>query len=263
VSTPVARVVRLLAGILLVATIAGPQPAAAGRWPHLASTDTLHIQFTGKLDTRVRAQVYEIDGENSTRSTVRALHRSGRKVVCYLSAGSLESYRSDAAAFPASVVGLTLDGWPDERWLDVRQRAVLLPIMERRIRVCAAKGFDAIEFDNVDGFVNPTGFPITRADQVRYNRALANLARRHGLAAVLKNAPELVPVLVRHFDAALVEQCAEYSECAAWKPFVAARKPVWDLEYVTPYARACAAGRAARIQVQLKRLTLDAYRRHC
>jgi hypothetical protein len=231
--------------------------------PRLGPADTLHIQFAGRLNTTVSARVYEIDGQNSTATTVRALHRKGRKVVCYLSAGSVEAYRPDARSFPAAVVGKTLDGWPDERWLDVRQTGVLLPIMAKRVGVCAAKGFDAVEFDNVDGYVNATGFRITRADQLRYNRALASLAHRHGLAAVLKNAPELVPSLVRYFDAALVEQCAQYYECAAWKPFVTARKAVWDLEYVTPYARACAAGRAARIQVQVKHLSLDAYRRHC
>jgi hypothetical protein len=37
---------------------------------------------------------------------------------------------------------------------------------------------------------------------------VAQISHRHGLAAVLENAPELVPTLVRHFDAALVEQCA-------------------------------------------------------
>ena len=264
----------LTAGCLVAGVVAGsattsaaptttPIRSSAAALPRLGPADTLHIQFAGRLNTTVSARVYEIDGQNSTVTTVRALHRKGRKVVCYLSAGSVEAYRPDARSFPAAVVGKTLDGWPDERWLDVRQTGVLLPIMARRVAVCAAKGFDAVEFDNVDGYVNATGFRITRADQLRYNRALASLAHRHGLAAVLKNAPELVPSLVRYFDAALVEQCAQYSECAAWKPFVTARKPVWDLEYVTPYARACAAGRAARIQVQLKHLNLDAYRRHC
>jgi hypothetical protein len=51
---------------------------------------------------------------------------------------------------------------------------------------------------------------------------VAQISHRHGLAAVLENAPELVPTLVRRFDAALAEQCAEYDECAAWGPFVRA-----------------------------------------
>jgi hypothetical protein len=224
---------------------------------------TLHIQFAGPLDTTVSASVYEIDGQTGRASTVRALHSAGRKVICYLSAGSLEEYRPDARRFPRAVVGRRLAGWPDERWLDVRRRKVLLALMERRVAQCAAKGFDAVEFDNVDGFSNKTGFAITAAHQRRYDIALARLAHRHGLAAVLKNAPELVPSLVRHFDAALVEQCAQYDECGAWRPFVRARKPVFDLEYRGSYERACAAGRAAGISMQFKRLTLDAYQRPC
>ncbi|HEV7755475.1 MAG TPA: endo alpha-1,4 polygalactosaminidase [Mycobacteriales bacterium] len=245
------------------ATTASESRRTVAAPPRLGPADTLHIQFAGRLDTKVAARVYELDGQNSTVSTIRALHRKGRKVVCYLSAGSVEAYRPDAHSFPPAVVGKTLDGWPDERWLDVRQTGVLLPIMARRVAACAAKGFDAVEFDNVDGYANDTGFPLTRTQQVRYDRALADLAHRHRMAAVLKNAPDLVPSLVRSFDAALVEQCAQYDECAAWRPFVTARKAVWDLEYRVPYARACAAGRAARIQVQLKRLSLDAYRRAC
>jgi hypothetical protein len=254
----VTAVVAALAGTLVAAV-----PSDAGTWARLRTADDLHIQFAGKLDTRVAARVYEIDGENSSKATVARLHRAGRTVICYLSAGSVESYRPDARAFPASVVGKTMDGWPDERWLDIRQTGVLWRIMEKRVARCAAKGFDAVEFDNVDGYANDTGFPLTRSQQLRYDKGLAQIAHRHGLAAVLKNAPELVPTLVRHYDAALVEQCAQYAECAAWRPFVRARKAVWDLEYTAPYATACRAGRAAGIDVQLKRLSLDAYRRPC
>jgi hypothetical protein len=253
-----------LASTVLAGAAAAPGHAATKpTWRKLAATATFHIQFAGKLDTRIGAKVFEIDGQNASKATVTRLHKSGRKVICYLSAGSVESYRPDARAVPKSVIGKTLDGWPDERWLDVRRTSVLLPIMAKRVADCARKKFDAVEFDNVDGFANDTGFPITAAQQVRYDQALAALAHRHGMAAVLKNAPALVPALVRHFDGALVEQCAQYDECGAWTPFVRARKPVWDLEYAVPHARACAAGRAAGIQVQRKHLNLDAYRRPC
>jgi hypothetical protein len=270
--------VAVVAGLLTLASALPAHTAAArtapadiptapagttAAWPALPRGATLHIQFAGTLDKAVDATVYEIDGQNSTRATVRSLRRAGRQVVCYLSAGSTESYRPDAKAFPKSVVGKPMDGWPDERWLDVRRTSVLVPIMAKRVADCAAKGFGAVEFDNVDGYVNDTGFPITRAQQIKYDRAMAALAHRYRLAAVLKNAPELVPALVSRFDAALVEQCAEYDECAAFRPFVRAGKAVWDLEYTVPYTRACEAGQAAGIDVQLKNLSLDAYRRHC
>lgn len=41
--------------------------------------------------------------------------------------------------------------------------------------------------DNVNGHQNPTGFKLTKADLVRYNKFLASEAHRLGLAIGLKN----------------------------------------------------------------------------
>ena len=35
--------------------------------------------------------------------------------------------------------------------------------MDSRIAACRAKGFDAVEPDNVDGYANDSGFPLTPA----------------------------------------------------------------------------------------------------
>ena len=43
----------------------------------------------------------------------------GRKVVCYIDAGTWEDWRPDAAQFTTSLLGRS-NGWPGERWLDVR-----------------------------------------------------------------------------------------------------------------------------------------------
>ena len=97
-------------------------------------------------------RVVDLDSDGTSAATVRNLHKGGRVVVCYISAGSVERYRSDASKFPARVVGKVLDGWPDERWLDIRQLSVLLPLMKARVATCRAKGFDAMDFDNVDAY---------------------------------------------------------------------------------------------------------------
>ena len=76
-----------------------------------------------------------------------------------------------------------------------------------------AKGFDAVEFDNVDGYANRTGFPLTGADQLRYNMLLANEAHRRGLGALLKNDLGQIRALLPYFDVALNEQCLQYDEC--------------------------------------------------
>ena len=45
--------------------------------------------------------------------------------------------------------------------------------MKARMRACKAKGFDAVEPDEMTGWSNDTGFRLTYADQIRYNRAVA------------------------------------------------------------------------------------------
>ena len=110
------------------------------------------------------------------------------------------------------------NGWPGERWLDIRKLGVLGPIMKARLDMCAAKGFDAVEFDNVDGYQNRTGFPLTAADQLAYNVFLANQAHLRGLSAVLKNDVGQIRALLPYFDFALNEQCHQYDECDRLEP---------------------------------------------
>jgi hypothetical protein len=136
--------------------------AAAGLWVP-SPGDSVQVQLAGRVDTSVPADVFYVDGDETPRATVRALHEQGARVVCYLSAGSWEDYRRDAGAFPRRVLGRRLDGWPHERWLDVRRVGVLMAIMGRRLDRCARKGFDAADFDNVDGYQNRSGFPLTFA----------------------------------------------------------------------------------------------------
>lgn len=91
--------------------------------------------------------------------------------------------------FPASVKVRDLDGWPGDKWLDIRRIGTLRPIMERRVDACPRKGFDAIEPDNIDGYANESGFPLTYKDQLAYNRMLAREAHERDLAIALKTIP--------------------------------------------------------------------------
>ncbi len=229
-----------------------PRPGLSWQW-----------QLSGRVDTSVGARVFDIDGADNSAATVRSLHRKGAKVICYISAGSWERWRGDATAFPASVLGRRLDGWPGERWLDIRRTDVLLPIMERRIADCRSKGFDGVEPDNVDGYANRSGFPLTAADQLAYNRAIARLAHKHGLAVGLKNDAEQVRALEPHFDFAVVEECVAYDECDAYRPFIRAGKAVFHAEYRGSMARICRESERLGLSTIKKRLDLGAYRRTC
>ena len=240
----------------------GAHAGAPARWIPPARP-TWQWQLDRRLDTSVDADVYDIDLFDHDASVVAALHQAGRRVLCYTSVGSLERGRPDVGALPRAVVGRTLDGWPGERWLDIRRLDVLGPWIGRRLDVCRAKGFDAVEADNVDAYANRSGFPLTAADQLRFNRFLARAAHRRGLAIALKNDLDQVAALEPSFDLAVVEQCFEFGECDELAPFTAAGKPVLVAEYRLAPARFCARANAAGLMAMRKRLALGPWRRPC
>lgn len=227
---------------------------------------TWQIQFDGPLDLSVDAAIYEIDGLDSDVATVAALHAVGRKVVCYLNAGAWEEWRDDAALFPPSVIGNNYSGWPGERWLDIRQIDLLAPLLRARLDRCAAKGFDAVDPDNLDGYANNTGFPLTADDQLKFNRFLADEAHRRRLSIALKNDFAQAAELAAHFDFAVAESCFHYGECSLLEPFIRRGKAVFDIEYaetgMTP-ERFCSAAAEMKISAILKNRRLDAWRVSC
>jgi hypothetical protein len=259
--------VTLAAGAVAVGLISagadGESGQCQGCWKPRTSNFPWQIQLQGKLDLKVRARVYEIDGFDRGKGAVRALHRRGRRVICYLNAGAWESFRPDAASFPEEVLGKRYVGYPDERWLDIRRIDLLEPLLGARLDACASKGFDAADPDNVNGYQNDTGFPLTAADQLRFNRWLADEIHERGMAAILKNDGPQVPDLVDPFDGAVVEECFQFRECGLYAPFVRAGKPVFAIEYRSPSARVCRAAKRRRFSMIFKRTSLRAYRRTC
>jgi hypothetical protein len=130
-----------------VATAAGassPGATAAASWwtPPQHLTWFWQLQGTVKNDKAVAA--YDIDGFENEASEVAALHAQGKHVICYIDAGTAEKFRPDYGEFPASTLGRS-NGWPGERWLDIRQLAAIEPIIAVRFRMCHEKGFDAVE----------------------------------------------------------------------------------------------------------------------
>jgi hypothetical protein len=202
-------------------------------------------------------EVYDIDGEENDASTVAALHALGPnvKVVCYVDVGTWEEERADASKFPASVLG-NPNGWPGEKWLDVRQQSILLPIMKARFESwCKDKGFDAVEPDNLDAWENDPGFPITEAENISYDLAIAAMGHTMGLSMGLKNLPENAPSLEPHFDWALDEQCYQYDECSYFETsFIAKGKAAWDVEY--DQAPDCSEANMAHLNAQKRDLNL-------
>lgn len=97
--------------------------------------------------------IFDIDlflHQNST--VIDSLHKLGKKVICYFSAGSYEPGRPDSSRFNDSDLGKELDGWPGEFWLNISSPNVR-DIMVDRIELASNVGCDAVDPDNVDGYV--------------------------------------------------------------------------------------------------------------
>ncbi|KAI5370395.1 hypothetical protein Slin15195_G012710 [Septoria linicola] len=173
---------------------------------------------------------WDFDMAAANSSIIDTFHAKGRYVICYFSAGSVENYRSDAGDFPSEAVGKVMDGWPDEKWVDVRNQGVR-DVMKKRINEAKSKGCDGVDPDNIDGYQNESGFDLTLDDAVDFVRFLAQTAHDAGLTYGLKNGGEIVDRVVDVSDWDINEECVNYQECDAYRPFIDANKPVLHLEY--------------------------------
>jgi len=140
---------------------------------------------------------------------------------------------------------------------------VLRPIMRARLALCERKHFDGVEADNVDGYENDTGFPLTASQQITYDRWLAGTAHSLGLSIALKNDLDQVRQLQPLFDFALDEQCFEYSECSKLRPFITAGKAVFEVEYNLSPSQFCGRANADGFMSMRKNLRLDSSRQVC
>lgn len=238
-------------------------PITNGNWYRPGVATTWQWQLLGAVNTAYSVDVYDIDLFDVSASTIALLQAAGKRVICYSSAGSFEDFRSDANRFPQEVLGNTLEGFADERWLDIRS-SIVLDIMSDRLDIAVQKGCDGVEPDNVDGYVNNSGFDLTAADQLAFNRRIANAAHERSLAVALKNDLDQILDLIAYFDLSVNEQCHEFDECSLLQPFVTGGKPVFNAEYDSPFVSnaavrdgMCATARAENLRTLILPLDLD------
>ncbi len=222
--------------VLLLACSGNDEEESENSQPNSNYIISVGKTFEWRLDSlsnnyTATADIIDIDAFSATPELVANLKAQGKTVIAYLSVGSVESYRPDANDFPQRIIGNQYDGYPDERWLDIRQIEVLAPIMEARIHMIKSKGFDGIEPDNMNGYQNNTGFNISEEDAIAYSRWLIEQAHSQGLSIGQKNSEELIPILYDEFDWILSEDAFVddfYEELA---PFINSGKAVFLVEY--------------------------------
>jgi hypothetical protein len=128
------------------------QPTIGSKW---------QIILDGVPDTRQPAlkpddaHVWDIDLWDATADDICNLKKQGKKVICYFSAGTSETWRHDNDKLKAFNKGpVQMDdnpkgkAWEGESWLDIRETQVR-NVMAQRIKMAATKGCDALDPDNL------------------------------------------------------------------------------------------------------------------
>lgn len=143
--------------------------------------------------------------------------------------------------------------WPDETLLDIRSEGNRQAIAEQltpAIVGCADRGFEAVEFDNLDSYSRCEGL-LERADAIAMATLLVQAGHENGLAVAQKNSAELLGQAASAigFDFVIVEECDQFEECADFTDFYG--DAVIDIEYTDdlrrPFADVCADAATPRI----------------
>lgn len=234
-------------------------------------TDNWDIQLSNPIisvndSTNTKLSWIELDIDTDI-NTLNHYHQNGVQTVCYFSAGSAEKWRADFKNYPKTILGRTYVGFSDERWVNIKDDR-LKPILQNRIAQCKAKGFFAVDPDNMNGYLQKTGFTIKKTDQIIFNKWLATEIHKNGMKAILKNTTELLSNLKYDFDANLTESCMKDSFCDQTKIFISLNKPVYNIEYLDSnlsQASICNYFKSSPINTIIKSSTfnIDSFRSKC
>ena len=242
-----------LAGLLLVAACA-PKPHPQQGDPASAASPTAGATLSAW--PKGAAVDYQLGGAYPPDAGVGIVARDsseqpapGRYSICYVNGFQTQpgdQWPDTLVLHDTSGSDVADRGWPDERILDIStpaKRAAIGEALAPTVHRCAVRGFQAVEFDNLDSYTRSNGaFDLAAAEA--HATLLAELAHREKLAAGQKNTPELGrrgPADIG-FDFAVAEECRRFDECTAYTDVYG--DYVIDIEYIddlgAPLAQVCA-----------------------
>jgi hypothetical protein len=188
---------------------------------------------------------YQIGGAYTPPSGVSIVERdnadspaSGKWNVCYINGfqtqpGESGKFASDLILHNSSGKAVGDPDWPGEYLLDTSNtatRAGILAVLDGVIDTCASKGFDAVEFDNLDSYTR-SGKLLTADNNIAMAKLFVAYAHSKGLWAAQKNTVELSQRLHDEagFDFAIAEECVQWSECSGYTEVYGGK--AFDVEY--------------------------------
>lgn len=108
-----ARCLRGPAAAALVLVGACGDSVEDAEWWRPDAAATWQWQLQGTVNTGYDVDVYDVDLVETSPDVLDELRAGGRRVVCYFSAGTWETFRDDVAP-PAEAIGNPLADFPDE-----------------------------------------------------------------------------------------------------------------------------------------------------
>ncbi|MFK7917618.1 MAG: endo alpha-1,4 polygalactosaminidase [Ilumatobacter sp.] len=178
-------------------------------------------QIGGDYEPRAGTQVVARDWFGGTALT------SGYS-ICYVNAFQTQQ-DSDGVDRPDErsnwPTALVLSGfeddpnWAGEYLIDIStdsKRVAAADHLDQMIEVCAAKGFDAVEYDNLDSWTRLSDLPFGQPEAVAFAEIITDRAHALGLAVAQKNTAAFdaaTSLDVIGFDFAVVEECGVFTEC--------------------------------------------------
>lgn len=235
------RSVLLTAAVTVVAVLGSAGCAAAVPATAQSTAAYTDLPTSGRPD-------YQLGGAYTPAAGVTIVERDstdrparGKYSICYVNGfqtqpGTLSQWkRSAPSALLRDDAGKLVSdpGWPDEVLLDTRtaaKRTAITRELTTSVQRCADRGFDAVEFDNLDSWTR-SGKRLTRAGNLALAAALVRAGHERGLAVGQKNTPQLGKAgrQTTGFDFVVAEECVQYEECSAYTAAYGRR--VLDIEY--------------------------------
>jgi hypothetical protein len=169
---------------------------------------------------------------------------AGKYNVCYINA--FQSQPGETAVWGSLLLrtgggSLVPDpGWPGEYLVDTRKPAAVAALVTTWIDGCAARGFQAVELDNLDSDTRSGGL-LTAANNLDVFGRLVAAGHAAGVAVGQKNTVEhSADARALGADFAVAEECQVYAECSGYS---ATYGTAWvEIEYSdAAYISACAA----------------------
>ena len=202
-------------------------------------TTTIDLPAEGGFDYQLGGGYTPAEGTTIVARDRTDQPADGIYSICYVNGfqsqgedADLWAEHDDLVLHDASGAPVIDANWPDEYLFDTStaaKREGLAAIIGEWIDGCAADGFSAVEFDNLDSFSRSDG-ALTEDDNVALATLLVERATDAGLLAGQKNSAEFGergPEI--GFSFAVTEECHRWDECALYTDVYG--DAVLDIEY--------------------------------